>query len=193
MWYPPLLRINHCFLLHPPPYVRGLILGLENHHHPLRRAFPHRSTRKKKILKRCYFPLKWIFLRLRTVQMNISSDDDVLDNQSLPVELPENPLPVPRIGAPTQNSYFVSGDGLRISNRCCSAASFGYPHLARDCSRQGWKIGLLVKRHSALMWVCNKPLSMSSTKREPGKDQQSDERWLKNKTFLWLLSQRTPP
>ena len=124
--------------------------------------------------------------------MNISSsDDDVLDNQSLPVELPENVMPVTPIVAPTQDSYFVSGDECRINNRCCSAAPFGCPHLDWDCSRQGWKNCLLVKR---LVWVPalenEQQAIINEFHQERARERSTkQQKMVKNMTFVCLLSQ----
>jgi hypothetical protein len=61
---------------------------------------------------------------------------------------PPNPMPLPPLVAPAQSEYVVSGDGRGKHLRRCSAAAFGCPRLAKDCSRKGWDKCTLVKRKS---------------------------------------------
>jgi hypothetical protein len=65
------------------------------------------------------------------------------------------PLPVAPIAAPAQKTYIatVEGDGRTKDSRRCSAAPFGCPNLAKDCSRRGWKKCRLVMARSTRVQV----------------------------------------
>jgi hypothetical protein len=63
-------------------------------------------------------------------------------------DLPCDPMPVPPLAAPAQTGYVLSGDGRGKTKRRCSAAPFGCPRLAKDCSWNGWENCNLVKSKS---------------------------------------------
>ena len=71
----------------------------------------------------------------------------VLDELTVPAtvsnldELPENPMPVAPLAAPTQTQYNVSSDSRKNGGRKCSGAPFGCLKLAKDCSGRngGWR------------------------------------------------------
>ena len=81
--------------------------------------------------------------------------NELVDNTTAAIQenAPENPQPVAPLTAPTQGQYNVSGDGRGNEGRRCSAACFGCPKLARDCSRRGWENCRLLRSNSPLVKV----------------------------------------